>query len=964
MEPLHTLLACSPLGRQLQKRLTRFPKLYDLDLLKLSRQLLVPEDESFSQRRSSNQLARLICTHHYLRKCLVHPTSSQKRQILLKCYPSKTEEKRVLSIAFAVHVSHSHQVPEEKHLSRALAPFLLGTKIIPNSFYVYLEKPSLCLFCYFEIEKPWGNKIASHQIRLLQEKLPNELLQCIQSLLPSLLILYNQEEVYKNIVQLSKELCSVKDLPQVMISPQAHSQDILYFQVIAVRVNKKSSPLSIDHLSSSIRLNIQKIIPLNALSKKCQKEALVFQLEIDSHLFLRRNWSIDLRQARNCAAKVIEQVLGPFRDYNGGLFAQQDKQFAQIRRILKNKYEHIHFLIEELFHGLSPSVLQTLIPPSIASRLFFLFARLLKKQLPKKGFFIERKKYKESSLLMLKTHTKKVRDHFLKHIENASHKEDSYFGMSSIDYEGMYYLCLVDLNSVHSNIFEHFEQPFRQQKGLSENNEKRKILRINFQEGDPPSLNPHFGTDMRCQCLGKALFEGLMRLNPNEEPELAAAQEIKISACQTHYTFLLREHCWSNGEAVTAYDFEHAWKKALFFGSDSLCSELFYLIKNARNAKEGRLNVKEVKVKALNANLLQVEIEKPALHFLKVITHPAFSPLYKGEEEPVHFNGPFIVKKWERDHYLHLTANPYYWDSIHVPFQEIFFSMVKDTPTISRMFADGELDWIGDPFNVLSSEEILSCQKISRLNTKKVDRTYWIYPNTFFPLFQSAKIRKALAFAMNRKQLIAEVFNGYIPQLSPIPDTRLRQKFSYDGDIDLAQQLFKEGLKEINLTQDSLPQIMFHFSAISDQRKLVRILQEQLGSALGIKIKPVEIDWNDLLNLIDKRDFQLIGCFRSSPYFYPYSYLELLRNSRNSANGSQWENQNYQSLLAKADQTANKKTKNALLRQAEQVLFGEMPVIPLFQPAYKYFLSKKIKKVVIPRNGRVDLKWLSLNERF
>jgi oligopeptide transport system substrate-binding protein len=911
--------------------------------------------KDFFEMRSPSHLARLISTHYYLRKRLIEISSQPLHQILLKCFPSKIEGKKVLSLAFTVHLSHSFEIPEEKHLSLAISRFLPGIKIIPKSFYSYLERSSLLLFCYLEIEKPWGNKIAFEQISLLQQKLPNELLQCIQSLTPSLFIPYNQEEVYKNIVQLAKELHSARDLPQIIITSQAQSRELLCFQIIAVRIKKKS-PLSFDRLSSSIRLSSQKIIPLRSPSK-LQKEALVLQFEIDSHLFLRRNWKIDQRQARNCVVKTLEQLLGPFRDYNGGLFYQQDKQFEQISKNFKRNHELL-YPIEELFYALSPSF-QILIPLQTATRLFSLFANILKKELPSEGFLIAKKKHKEDLLLILKTNDFKLCGQFLNQIKSQFKQDDSSIGFSSIEYQGMHYVCLVDLNSLHLSTLSEMEQQFKQES--SDEPQKRNILRINFQEGDPPSLNPHLTGDIRSRTLGKALFEGLTRLNPKGVPELAAASKVKISSCQTIYTFLLREHHWSNGELVTAYDFEQAWKKALYSRSDCLYSDLFYIIKNAKAAKQEKRSAKEVKIKALNTKTLQVELEHPASHFLHLIAHPAFSPMYKDEEEPIHFNGPFIVKQWQRDHFLHLTINPYYWDKKRVSLQGVFISLIKDVREVAGMFNRKELDWIGNPFNYFHSQDISSHYLSDKRNqTMKVDRVYWIWLNTLsFPL-QSAKIRKALSVAINRKQIICDLFNGYIPLLTPIPNSQSTKSLSSDGNIRLAQQLFKEGLKELNLTQKTFPKITLNYSDIPGQDLLAKMIKNQIEAALKITVNLAEIPWDAYLNLINKKEYQLAGYFKSPSYFDPSSHLEVFRERFHSANASQWENPIYSSLLEQANKTFDQKMRAQLLKRAEEILLEEMPIIPLFQQVYKCLIHPKIKKIAVYKNGDVDLKFTLL----
>ncbi len=923
----------------LQKRYIRFPKFYTANLFKAFLRSLGNSDDDFYTKRSSFHLTRIVCVCYYLQRKLKEKVScSSQRHLLLKCFPSNIEEKKALSIAFAVNLSHQYELIEEKHIMKVLTRFLPGIKSIQGSFYSHLEKQNLSLFCYIEIEKLRGNAITSKSIALIVKRFPQEMMQSIQSLTPSLLIPRQEEAVYKTIVQLAKEV--VSDLPNIKISFQSQAQDLLHFHMVIVRL--KNAPLSYELLPSSVRLKMQKAVLLGS----SQKEALAFLVEIDSHLFLRKNWAIDLRQARHYLVKIMEQVIGPFRDYDGGLFSQQNKQFETIKKNIGRRYENFDFVFADFFYSLHPPVMQTFLPITAAKQLLSLFSALLKEDLSEKKVIFKKKVIKNTKILLIKTSCLKNRNHFLNLLKEISDLDRPYFGYSSIEYVNNYYLCAVDLSPASSRLMEKFEESMKVTQHFHEPANEKKILRLNFYEGDPHSLSPHLA-DTRCRALCKALFEGLLRLNPKGVLEYAAAEKIIVSSCQTIYKFLLREHYWSNGELVTAYDFETSWKKALL--SDSHCSrsELFYVIKNARKLKQGLVSVNGVKITAPNATTLIVELEYPSLHFLHLLTHPIFCPLYRGEEEPVHFNGPFIVKEWVYDQYLRLTANSFYWDRENVSIQDIFISMVKDPRTIIAMFKTEELDWIGDPFDQLALEEPFSYPQGTRVIAKKINRAHWVYLNTrSFPL-QSANIRRAFSCAIDRKIITLELRNEAIPQFSPILDTGSKNRCrEYDGNTLLAKQLFEQGLEELNLTRDNFPKITFHYG--NGQEKIAQLICNQIESALKIKLCLQQIEWNSLFNLLETNNFQIISCFTAP--FYLSSNLEF-----GLLSPSKWEHPKCQTLFDLASQMIDPQKRKNLLQQAEQILLEEMPVISIFRPLHKCLLNRKIKRYYIADNGDIDV---------
>ena len=60
------------------------------------------------------------------------------------------------------------------------------------------------------------------------------------------------------------------------------------------------------------------------------------------------------------------------------------------------------------------------------------------------------------------------------------------------------------------------------------------------------------------------VVSGLYRLDVNTRPVPDMAESVDISEDQLTYTFTLRDGIkWSNGDPVTANDFEYAWKRVL-----------------------------------------------------------------------------------------------------------------------------------------------------------------------------------------------------------------------------------------------------------------------------------------------------------------------------------------------------------------------------------------------------------------
>ncbi|HUD00779.1 MAG TPA: ABC transporter substrate-binding protein, partial [Rhabdochlamydiaceae bacterium] len=146
---------------------------------------------------------------------------------------------------------------------------------------------------------------------------------------------------------------------------------------------------------------------------------------------------------------------------------------------------------------------------------------------------------------------------------------------------------------------------------------QENIVRVNI-KAEPATLDPRKARDLSSMTLARMFFEGLTRINQGEKAELALAEKVDVSADGKIYTFTLRSATWTNGDRVTAQDFVYAWTKSLepHFPADQ--SFQLYVIKNGKAAKEGKVPVDQIGVKAIDEKTLQVELQNPTPYFLEL----------------------------------------------------------------------------------------------------------------------------------------------------------------------------------------------------------------------------------------------------------------------------------------------------------------------------------------------------------
>ncbi|MFZ0564813.1 MAG: peptide ABC transporter substrate-binding protein [Chlamydiales bacterium] len=483
-----------------------------------------------------------------------------------------------------------------------------------------------------------------------------------------------------------------------------------------------------------------------------------------------------------------------------------------------------------------------------------------------------------------------------------------------------------------------------------------QTLHLNFQEGDVPTLHPHLlEGHMRGRILGKALFEGLTRINSKGEAEFAGAESVEISSSKTEYTFILRDNKWSDGSAVTAFQYEKAWKQAIAPSSDCRWADLFYVIKGAEKAKKRTLPLSEVGIKALDEKTLFVELAFPTPYFLKLIASPLFAPVIREETEPARFNGPFKLGKWKKNDLLVLKANPFFWDSDKVSLREIEIQMVDDPHTSFLMYEKQNIDWIGNPFCNLTSEMVIQLQGKGELQAKSVARTLWVYINTSHPLLSTSKIRQALSLSIDRSLIAKHIYPGNSPLYQPLPlCLSLCPNLFSDNNLKQAKRLFEEGLKEIKSTREEFPILTLSYPNTIGRKSLAEYLKETWEKTFGIQVHLEGMEWNVFLSDLEKGAFQIGMSSASALYPDPSELLERFISIK-ASNFSQWVHPVYQEKLKLAKKFPDQRRR--YLREAEELLFEQMPFIPVYNYNALYVHNPRLKGYVLDHNGCVDFRW-------
>ncbi|MCH9621137.1 MAG: Oligopeptide-binding protein OppA [Chlamydiia bacterium] len=496
---------------------------------------------------------------------------------------------------------------------------------------------------------------------------------------------------------------------------------------------------------------------------------------------------------------------------------------------------------------------------------------------------------------------------------------------------------------------------------ISEKKENAQEIIVNI-ESDPIKLDPRKATLITDYNIIKTFSDGLFRANHLGETTPALVENYSVSSDKIKYEFELKKTFWSNGDPLTAHDFIYAWKCSLSPDFPSQCAHLLYPIKNAKNIKEGNLPISMIGAYAKDDYTLVVELEKPTPYFLDLTKNVIYFPVNEtydknhsnifANADTIISNGPFNIKSWKNNNEIVLEKNPYYWESDRVKLSKVTMIMV-DSDTAFRMYEQGDLHWIGAPNSNLPIDSIVSLKNDDKVNKTPLIATYWIRVNTNKPNLQDVKMRKSLAYSINRTEICKHILHGEgNPATGIVPELLGLQEKPYfiDGDTETAKALFKQTGVKKNLN------LRLSFASNSKQQVIAQAIQDQWKKALDIDVVLEPLEAKVFYSNIAKGDYDL-ACGRwVADYKDPVTFLDVYKTRDSGVNQTGWENVSYIKALNESFNQVNE-NRIALLKESEKVLIDEMPVIPVYNFMMLHLKDEKLKDVVLTDMSHIDFKY-------
>lgn len=482
---------------------------------------------------------------------------------------------------------------------------------------------------------------------------------------------------------------------------------------------------------------------------------------------------------------------------------------------------------------------------------------------------------------------------------------------------------------------------------------------------EPTGLNTLTSTYAIEFSLFKHMYENLVTLDDDDNTVPGAAESWDYDEDTLTYTFHLRKDgVWTNGDPVTAKDFEFAWSQALNPDVASDYAYFLYFIKNAEKYFNGEVAWDEVGVKVVDDYTLEVTMEQPTPYALFLFSFGTLAPinqrfyeavgadLYSTEAQYFCTNGPFALTEWSHNDKIVMQKNDAWHGAADVEVEEIDWKIITDANAALSSFLAGDLDMVG-----LGTGELIKQATAAGATIQSyTDGTaFYIYFNNNDQYLSNVNLRRALFNAIDEQKEIDTVWQNdnepmtsfTAPGVSATDGTSFAGKvgelYAPSRDQEKAKEYLATALSELGCTVDDLSaHLSIDCGDSATSIAEASFYQEQWRQVLGI-----EVTVNSMITKQGSQNRKTGNYVMSvtgwgPDYNDPNTFLDLwVTDGGNNQTG--FSNERYDELIDLASKETDLEKRESYFIECEQIIADQLPIGPAFWRAPSYACSDKIK---------------------
>ena len=486
-----------------------------------------------------------------------------------------------------------------------------------------------------------------------------------------------------------------------------------------------------------------------------------------------------------------------------------------------------------------------------------------------------------------------------------------------------------------------------------------------------------FNKDLYCNGVPN-LWAGLMKFNADFQAVPYVASKVTSNKDGSVWTFAIRKDSkWSDGSPCTARDFEYSWKRQLDPATAAPYASFLYDIKNGEAFNKKQLtDATQVGVRAKDDWTLEVTLEGPRGYFPTLAAYLAALPGHRPsiekhgdkwtEAENIVCNGPFVLEAWEHNKQMVLKKNPHFFGAKDVTLEKVVIPIIG-VAAGAIPYENNEIDMTS-----LQTADLRRLQSDQR-SSKDVFRypfpgTWYLIPQVTKPPFDNVKVRRAVAHAIDRANVVKVAQGFAVPAHAMIPpgfpgtldDKKFRDLQRYDPALAMASLKgtpFEGGKNWPKVTLSMRDEAL-------GSKPLAEAVQAVLLDAINLKTDLEVLEPRVFRERLWKQDLQFVWIRWFMDYPDPHNeYFDTFYGKRTTGKRQAWSNDAFDKELEAGRDTTDSKKRLQHYARAEEIMQTDVGYVPVAwvvrygaaKPWVRGIEKNKAGEMVVEGNIYVDM---------
>ena len=465
-------------------------------------------------------------------------------------------------------------------------------------------------------------------------------------------------------------------------------------------------------------------------------------------------------------------------------------------------------------------------------------------------------------------------------------------------------------------------------------------------ESSPTNLDPRVGLDAQSARIDALIFDGLLGRgdNLNVVPDLAERWDIPDPL-----TYMFHLH-----HGVKFHDDRPLTSRDVKWTFDSLLQGKIRSTKTANYRFVDRID-------APDDSTVVFHLKEPDSPLLWNLADAAIGivPYGSGDEMTRHpiGSGPFKFLSAETDRDVILERNDEYWGE-KAKLARVRFAIVPDATTQALELRKGSADVAINAS--YPPDTVITLRREPRLAVERGAGTRLAYLgfNTRDPILKDARVRQAIAYALDRQPMVEYLWRG---QAQPARSLLPPQSWAYNGDVPGYDHDPNRANQLLDAAGHPLVNgVRFHItmktSTDENTRLMVAVKQQQLRE-VGIALDVRTFEFATFFSDVTHGAFQMYGLRwiggNEDPDIFEYS-CHSAKFPPNGANRVFYSNPRVDALIDQARREIDPKLRKPLYAEVQRILATDVPYVNLWYLDNVLVHNRRVANLKLNPAGNYD----------